>query len=128
LQVLLQAGYVPESDCNKCGNQIRDFGRHFYDGKYKKHFDSLFSSVEDWFKATGEDPTNKRFGEDWARLTKDSLFDSESSLKFKPDLWSDIREVIVPTLVDKVYIAFLTTLSLEVSGYLQGENCLGSRP
>jgi len=50
----------------------------------------------------GEDPTNKRFGEDWARLTKDLLFDSEGSLKFKPDLWSDIRKVIVPTLVDKV--------------------------
>jgi hypothetical protein len=48
----------------------------------------------------GEDPTNKRFGEDWARLTKDLLFDSEGSLKFKSDLWSDIWKVIVPTLVN----------------------------
>jgi Family of unknown function (DUF5923) len=81
-----RSGYIPESDCNKHGNQIRISGRHFYDGKYKKHFDNLFSSVRDWLKATGEDPTNKRFGEDWARLTKDLLFDSEGSLKFKPDL------------------------------------------
>jgi hypothetical protein len=65
---------------------VTKFGRHFYDGKYKKHFDNLFSSVGDGFKATGEDPTNKRFGGDWARLTKDPLFDSEGSLKFKPDL------------------------------------------
>jgi hypothetical protein len=50
----------------------------------------------------GDDPLNKRFGEDWARLTKDLLFDSEGSLKFKPALWHDIRKVIVPTLVDKV--------------------------
>lgn len=35
--------------------------------------------------AMGEDPLNKRFGEDWARLTKDLLFDSKGSLKFKPE-------------------------------------------
>jgi Family of unknown function (DUF5923) len=58
----------------------------------------------------GEDPTNKRFGEDWARLTKDLLFDSEGSLKFKPELWSDIRKVIVPTLVDKVACFFFARL------------------
>ena len=106
-QVLLQAGYVLEPDCNNRGNQIRDSGHQFYDGKYKKHFDNLFSSVGDWFKAMREDPTNKRFGEDWVRLTKDLLFDSEGSLKFKPDLCSDIQKVIVPTLVDQVCIALL---------------------
>jgi hypothetical protein len=52
----------------------------------------------------GEDPTNKQFGEDWAWLTRDLLFDSEGSLKFKPDLWKDIRKVILPTLVDKVCV------------------------
>jgi hypothetical protein len=50
----------------------------------------------------GNDPLNKRFGEDWQRLTHDLLFDSEGSLKFKPDLWRDIRTVIMPTLVDQI--------------------------
>lgn len=50
----------------------------------------------------GEDPLNKRFGEDWARLTRDLLFDSEGSLKFKTDLWSDIRNVILPMMVQQV--------------------------
>lgn len=50
----------------------------------------------------GDDPLNVRFGEDWKRLTKDLLFDSEGSLKFKPDLWTDIRKVILPGLIDKV--------------------------
>ena len=72
-QVLLQAGYVLEPDCNSRGNHIRGSGRQFYDGQYKNHFDNLFSSVGDWFKAMGEDPIDKRFGEDWARLTKDLL-------------------------------------------------------
>jgi len=30
------------------------------------------------------------------------LFDSEGSLKFKADLWNDIRKVIVPTLIEEV--------------------------
>ena len=34
-----------EPDCNNCGNHIRGSGRQFYDGKYKHHFDDLFSSV-----------------------------------------------------------------------------------
>jgi len=55
----------------------------------------------------GEHPTNKCFGEDWARLTKDLLFDSEGSFKFKPELWNDILKVIVPSLVDKVCTALL---------------------
>ena len=42
------------------------------------------------------------FGEDWARLTKDLLFDSEGSLKFKPELWMDIRKVILPSIIDQV--------------------------
>jgi len=101
-KVLLQAGYVLEPDCNNRGNSIRESGHQFYDGKYKTHFDNLFTSIGDWFKAMGDDSLNKRFGEDWARLTKDLLFDSEGSLKFKAHLWNDIRKVILPTLVDKV--------------------------
>jgi Family of unknown function (DUF5923) len=103
-KVLLQAGYILEPDCNTRGNHIRDSSRQFYDGKYKNN---LFSSVGDWFNAMGEDPTNKRFGEDWARLTKDLLFDSEGSLKFKPELWSDIRKVIVPRSLTRSALRFL---------------------
>ncbi|KIM39008.1 hypothetical protein M413DRAFT_447366 [Hebeloma cylindrosporum] len=101
-KVLLEPGYILEPDCNTQANQLRERGRGFYDEKYKSHFDNLFNSVGDWFKAMGQDPTNKRFGEDWARLTKDLLFDSEGSLTFKPALWNDIRKVILPKLIDEV--------------------------
>ncbi|KAF9221263.1 hypothetical protein BS17DRAFT_758156 [Gyrodon lividus] len=101
-KILLEAGYVLEDDCNREGGEIRDSGRKFWDQKYRGHFDHLFNSLGDWFSAMGDDPLNKRFGEDWARLTRDLLFDSEGSLKFKAELWSDIRKVIVPTLVDKI--------------------------
>ncbi|KAH9984085.1 hypothetical protein BJV74DRAFT_848879 [Russula compacta] len=100
--VLLEPGYVLEPRCNSEGRQVRDSGRRFYDEKYKAHFDRLFDSIGTWFSAMGEDPLNRRFADDWARLTRDLLFDSEGSLKFKPDLWMDIRKVILPSIVDRV--------------------------
>jgi hypothetical protein len=103
-KVLLQHGYVLEPLCNSEGREVRESGRHFFDEKYKAHFDHLFNSIGTWFSAMGEDPLNKRFGDDWARLTHDLLFDSEGSLKFKPDLWMDVRKVILPSIVDRVRI------------------------
>jgi len=100
--VLLEPGYVLEPRCNSEGLQVRESGRRFYTEKYKSHFDRLFDSIGTWFSAMGEDPLNRRFGDDWARLTRDLLFDSEGSLKFKPDLWMDIRKVILPSIVDRV--------------------------
>ena len=51
------------------------------------------------------------FGNDWARLTKDLLFDTEGSLKFKPELWMDIRKVILPTIIDRVRTGHIRTIS-----------------
>ncbi|EKM74725.1 hypothetical protein AGABI1DRAFT_103321 [Agaricus bisporus var. burnettii JB137-S8] len=101
-KILLEPGYVLDSTCNEQGRELRESGRHFYDDKYRKHFDNMFNSVSAWFNAMGEDPMNKRFGEDWARLTKDLLFDSEGSLKFKPELWNDIRKVVLPQIINQV--------------------------
>ncbi|KAH8992986.1 hypothetical protein EDB92DRAFT_520703 [Lactarius akahatsu] len=101
-KVLLEPGYVLEPKCNSEGREVRDSGRRFYDEKYKSQFDHLFDSIGTWFSAMGEDPLNKRFGDDWARLTHDLLFDREGGLKFKPDLWMDIRKVILPAIVDRV--------------------------
>lgn len=101
-QVLLEPGYVLESDCNNEARRLRDSGRQFYDEKYKEHFDNLFKTTGDWFRALGDDPLNKRFGEDWARLTKDLLFDEDGKLVFKPHLWMDVRKVILPALIERV--------------------------
>lgn len=55
-QVLLDLGFVLEPACNDEGNRLRETGKHFYDDKYRDHFDNLFNSVSDWFMAMGEDP------------------------------------------------------------------------
>jgi len=101
-RVLLEPGYALEPDCNNEANRLRESGRRFYDDRYKTHFDNLINRTGDFFRAMGDDPLNKRFGEDWARLTRNLLFDSEGSLKWKPELWMDIRKVILPSLIDQV--------------------------
>ncbi|KAG8770836.1 hypothetical protein FRC12_004021 [Ceratobasidium sp. 428] len=101
-KVLLEPGYVLQPQCNSRGNEIREEGRSFFDHKYKGHKDNLFDSIQTFFTAMGDDPLNKRFGEDWKRLTRDLLFDTNGNLTFKPQLWSDIRRVIMPTLVEQI--------------------------
>jgi hypothetical protein len=55
-KLLLEVGYVIEPECNNEAKRLRETGRHFYDDKYKGHFDNLFNSIGTWFKAFGEDP------------------------------------------------------------------------
>lgn len=101
-KALLEPGFILEDECNREAERLRDSGREFYEGKYKAHMDHLFNSVSTWFKAMGDDSLNKRFAQDWARLTNDLLFDSQGSLAFKSELWADIRKVILPEIVDKI--------------------------
>lgn len=45
---------------------------------------------------------NRQFGQDWAKLAKDLVFNSEGELTFKRELWDDVRKVLLPTFIDKV--------------------------
>ncbi|KAI0737543.1 hypothetical protein C8Q80DRAFT_1276300 [Daedaleopsis nitida] len=101
-EVLLQPGYVLDDQANDRARQLKDSGREFYDGKYKGHFDNLFNSVGEWFRAWSEDPLNKRIGNNFAQLTKDLLFDGDGNLQFKPELWRDVRYEILPAFIDQL--------------------------
>ncbi|KAI0819333.1 hypothetical protein BC628DRAFT_1498440 [Trametes gibbosa] len=101
-EALLQPGYILEDQSTDRANELRDSGRHFYDDKYKGHFDNLISSVQSWFGAIAEDPLNKQIGNNFAQLAKDLFFDGDGNLKFKPELWADIRQQIIPGFIDQV--------------------------
>ncbi|KAH8916527.1 hypothetical protein BT69DRAFT_767547 [Atractiella rhizophila] len=95
-KVLQEPGYVLRDDCDRDGRRIWDEGRQFWDGKYKGHRENLFDELGKFFTAYADDPLNVQLGNDWKKLTKDLLFDSEGSLKYKPHLWNDVRTVIAP--------------------------------
>ncbi|KAF8301114.1 hypothetical protein DL93DRAFT_2122133 [Clavulina sp. PMI_390] len=101
-KTLLEPGFVLSPQFDNDANRLRDTGHQFFDEKYRAHKDNLFDQIQAWFTAFGEDPLNKRFGEDWQRLVKDLLFADDGSLSFKPHLWKDVRSVIIPELVKHV--------------------------
>ncbi|GAV99082.1 hypothetical protein LENED_000515 [Lentinula edodes] len=71
-------------------------------GKYREHFDNVFEGIGKFVGGIGADPLNRRFGTDIQRLTKDLLFDSEGKLTFKAELWNDVRNTIVPGLIQRI--------------------------
>ncbi|KAF9021426.1 hypothetical protein BDZ89DRAFT_1137988 [Hymenopellis radicata] len=104
--ILLKAGYILEPASTTAFNNWTEGGKVFYgeDGKYREHFNRLFDGMTEWVKGVGEDAGNRRFASDWAKLTRDLLFaeGEGGGLTFKKELWSDIRKVVVPMLVEKV--------------------------
>ncbi|RXK41203.1 hypothetical protein M231_01608 [Tremella mesenterica] len=101
-RILLEPGFILEEESDREGRELRDKGKSFFTDKYRGHWDTLADEIKAWFQAMGEDPLNVRFGDDWKRLTKDLLFNEEGNLEFKPHLWSDIRTVILPTVIRQI--------------------------
>ncbi|KAJ4479342.1 hypothetical protein J3R30DRAFT_3289645 [Lentinula aciculospora] len=105
-KVLLTPGYVIEPASSNRGRELFEAGKKFYGsavrGKCREHFDNVFEGIGKFVGGIGADPLNKQFGTDIQRLTKDLLFDSEGKLTFKPELWNDVRSIIVPGLIQRI--------------------------
>lgn len=50
----------------------------------------------------GEDPLNKKLGTDINQLFRDLLFDENGKWAFKSHLWADIRDKIVPPVMERI--------------------------
>ncbi|KAM0751353.1 hypothetical protein T439DRAFT_380336 [Meredithblackwellia eburnea MCA 4105] len=99
---LQEAGYIMTDQADRDGRVLLDSGKRFWDpktGKYAGHKDALFDSVGTFFKAYADDELNVKLGEDVKKFTKALLMDSDGNLKYKADLWSDVRTVILPTII-----------------------------
>jgi hypothetical protein len=101
-RALLETGWILDDECTREAEELRDNGKYFFTDKYKGHQERLFDEIQLWFTAMADDPLNQRLGDDVKRLTKDLLFNSEGNLTFKPKLWNDIRNVILPTVIRQV--------------------------
>jgi len=111
-RALLEPGWILDDESTHEANELQDSGKYFFTDKYKGHQERLFDEIQLWFQAMGDDPLNIRLGDDVKRFTKDLLFNSEGNLTFKPALWNDIRNVILPTLIRQIG----TCLRLKSSG------------
>ncbi|KAE8229396.1 hypothetical protein CF326_g5632 [Tilletia indica] len=106
---LQEPGFIMKDEANTQAIQLRDSGKKFFvaadgrdTGKYVPHKDELFKQIEIFFKGMAEDPLNIKFGEAWKRLVFDLFLDAEGKPSWKPHLWADIRDPILPQLLQHV--------------------------
>lgn len=115
-----EPGFVMKEEANTQARQLRTEGKKFFvgegegqKGKYQPHLEKFFDEVKTFFSAMGDDPVNKDFGEKWHKLGRDVFFDSEGKATFKPHLWDDIRDPILPQLLK--HVGFIPIPRIEYS-------------
>ncbi|KAK0555228.1 hypothetical protein OC861_000504 [Tilletia horrida] len=108
-KILQEPGFIMKDEANTQAVQLRESGKKFFvaaegrdQGKYVPHKDELFKQIEIFFKGMAEDPLNVKFGEAWKRLVFDLFLSADGKPTWKPHLWSDIRDPILPQLLEQV--------------------------
>ncbi|EST07143.1 Protein of unknown function DUF4449 [Kalmanozyma brasiliensis GHG001] len=106
---LQEPGFIMKDEANTQARQLTESGKKFFvaaegrdQGKYVPHKDALFREVTHFAKAMNADPLNRKLGDNVQQITKDLFLNSEGGLTFKPHLWSDIRDPILPELLSHV--------------------------
>ncbi|CDS81922.1 uncharacterized protein SPSC_00104 [Sporisorium scitamineum] len=106
---LQEPGYIMKDEANTQARQLAESGKKFFvaadgcsQGKYVPHKDALFREITHFAKQMNNDPLNRKLGDNIQQLTKDLFLNSEGGLTFKPHLWSDIRDPILPELLSHV--------------------------
>ncbi|UZJ51024.1 hypothetical protein CBS101457_000344 [Exobasidium rhododendri] len=112
-----EPGFVMKDEANTQATQLQKEGQKFFTGrtrevapgqtvrekgKYEPHFENLFDQIKIFFTAMGDDPLNKKFGDKWHKMGRDLFFNSEGKATFKPHLWDDIRDPILPQLLQHI--------------------------
>lgn len=115
-----EPGFVMKEEANTQARQLRIGGQKFFTGrtpeekgKYQPHFETLFDRIEVFFKAMGDDPLNQEFGSKWHKMGRDLFFNAEGKATFKPHLWDDIRNPILPQLLR--HVGFVPVPRIEYS-------------
>nr|CDI56129.1 conserved hypothetical protein [Melanopsichium pennsylvanicum 4] len=106
---LQEPGFIMKDEANTQARQLTESGKKFFvaadgrdQGKYVPHKDALFREISYFAKSMNSDPLNRRLGDNIQQITKDLFLNSEGGLTFKPHLWSDIRDPILPELLSHV--------------------------
>ncbi|SPO29903.1 uncharacterized protein UTRI_06180_B [Ustilago trichophora] len=106
---LQEPGFIMKDEANTQASQLTESGKKFFvaadgreQGKYVPHKDALFREITYFAKSINSDPLNRKLGDNIQQITKDLFLNSEGGLTFKPHLWSDIRDPILPELLSHV--------------------------
>jgi hypothetical protein len=60
-RILLEPGYILEDDANREAEKLQKSGKHFFEDKYRTHWETLADQIQLFFTAMHHDPLNRRY-------------------------------------------------------------------
>ncbi len=99
---LKEEGFVLRDEATQEWNDLQEKGKYFVNDKYKTHFDDLQSEFQLIIDQFGQDSDSVRFGNSMQKLFDDLGTDENGKATFKPNLLSDVFNVVLPTVFDRI--------------------------
>ena len=84
-------------------NALYDQGNYLLRTKYRTHTDRILDEIKFFGNQFDEDPQNKAFGQSVQKLFQELGNDEQGNPTFKPHLWKDVTEVILPSVLESVH-------------------------
>ena len=91
-----------EDDCTRQWDQLTDHGRYLLRDRYRDHTDRILDEMKFLGDQFNKDPQNKAFGDSVQKLFDDLGRDTSGNMAFKKHLLRDIRDVILPAILEDV--------------------------
>ncbi|KAF2398566.1 hypothetical protein EJ06DRAFT_557805 [Trichodelitschia bisporula] len=99
---LQEQGFVMRDEATDEWNALYDQGEYLLRRKYRGHTDRILDEIKYFGQQFDADPQNKALGEAVQKLFLDLGNDESGKAAFKPHLLKDVRDVIVPTILENV--------------------------
>lgn len=99
---LREQGFIMEDESNRQWNELYDKGRYLLRERYRQHSDRIVDEIKFLAEQFDKDPQNQALAQSIQKLFKDLGRDTEGKVVFKKHLLKDIRDVIIPGIVENV--------------------------
>ncbi|CAI7636926.1 unnamed protein product [Penicillium pancosmium] len=99
---LREQGFIMDDESNREWNVLYDKGRYLLRERYRSHTDRIVDEIKFLAEQFDKDPQNHALAQSIQKLFKDLGRDTEGKVVFKKHLLKDIRDVILPGIVENV--------------------------
>ncbi|RYP11480.1 hypothetical protein DL764_000003 [Monosporascus ibericus] len=110
---LKEEGYILEEESDRDWNRLYDHGNYLLRDRYRNHTDRIVDEIKFIGDQFDQDPQNKTFAQSVEKLFKDLGTDESGKLAFKPHLLEDLRDVIIPGIMENT--AYIPVPRIEYS-------------
>ena len=98
-KALQEKGWAQTDECGQDWNKLYDHGVFLLRHRYRDHTNRVIDEVKFIGDQFNQDPQNKAFGDSMQKLFTDLGHNQEGKVAFKKHLLVDIRDVILPGLL-----------------------------